>query len=134
MRPWAEEHFANPHSPSRGGREAAAAIEVARDQVESAIGLSGGSLAFTGSATEAINWALKGTIERMPPHRNRIVTIATEHAAVLDSCEWLEAQGMRGGSIAGRAGRAGRARLTSRPRSTSGWRSSRRCWSTMRSA
>ena len=93
MRPWAEDHFANPHSPSRAGREAAAAIEVARDQVEAAIGLVGGSLAFTGSATEAINWALKGTIERVPPHRNRIVTIATEHAAVLDSCEWLEGQG-----------------------------------------
>ena len=93
MRPWAEEHFANPHSPSRGGREAAAATEVARDQVERAIGLSGGSVAFTGSATEAINWALKGTIERAPADRRRIVTIATEHAAVLDSCEWLEAHG-----------------------------------------
>ena len=93
MRPWAEEHFANPHSPSRGGREAAAAIDVARDQVERAIGLSGGSMAFTGSATEAINWALKGTIERALPERNRILTVATEHAAVLDSCEWLEAQG-----------------------------------------
>ena len=92
MRPWAEDHFANPHSPSRWGREAAAAIEVARDRVERAIGLAGGSLAFTGSATEAINWALKGTIEEAKG-RNRIVTIATEHAAVLDSCEWLEAQG-----------------------------------------
>jgi cysteine desulfurase len=92
MRPWAEDHFANPHSPSRWGREAAAAIEVARDQVEAAIGLSGGSVAFTGSATEAFNWALKGTIERASG-RNRIVTIATEHAAVLDSCEWLEGQG-----------------------------------------
>lgn len=92
MRLWAEDHFANPHSPSRSGREAAAAIEVARDQVERAIGLDGGSVAFTGSATEAINWALKGTIERADG-RNRIVTIATEHAAVLDSCEWLEGQG-----------------------------------------
>src|SRR5687768_9589182 len=93
MRPWATDQFANPHSPSRGGREAAAAIEVARDQVQAAIGLSGGSLAFTGSATEAINWALKGTIEQAPPGRNRIVTLATEHAAVLDSCEWLAGQG-----------------------------------------
>ena len=92
MRPWAEDHFANPHSPSRWGREAAAAIEVARDRVESATGLDGGSVAFTGSATEAINWALRGTIERMSG-RNRIVTIATEHAAVLDTCEWLEGQG-----------------------------------------
>jgi cysteine desulfurase len=91
MRPWAEDHFANPHSPSRWGREAAAAIEVARDQVDAAVGLAGGSVAFTSGATEAINWALKGTIEQARG-RNRIVTIATEHAAVLDTCEWLEGQ------------------------------------------
>jgi len=94
MRPWIEEKFANPHSPSKWGREAAAAIEVARDQVEQAIGLEGGSVAFTGNATEALNWALKGTIEKAPKHRNRIITVATEHAAVLDACEWLAGQGI----------------------------------------
>jgi cysteine desulfurase len=92
MRPWAEDHFANPHSPSRWGREAAAAIEVARSRVEQAIGIAGGSVAFTGSATEALNWALKGTVEQAEG-RNRIITIATEHAAVLDTCEWLEGRG-----------------------------------------
>ena len=91
MRPWIEEKFANPHSPSRWGREAAAAIEVARKQVERAIGLAGGRVAFTGSATEALNWALKGTIEKAPTAAQPLVTVATEHAAVLDSCEWLEA-------------------------------------------
>jgi cysteine desulfurase len=94
MRPWLDEKYANPHSPSREGREAAAAIEVARKQVEQAIGLSGGSLAFTGSATEAINWAIKGTVEKAPPTRNRLVTVQTEHAAVLDTCEWLQARGI----------------------------------------
>jgi cysteine desulfurase len=93
MRPWGEEKFANPHSPSRWGREAAAAIEVARAQVERAIGLPRGSVAFTGSATEALNWAIKGGIEKAPKSRNRIITVATEHAAVLDSCEWLAGQG-----------------------------------------
>jgi cysteine desulfurase len=93
MRPWIEDKFANPHSPSRGGREAAAAIEIARRQVETAIGFDDGALAFTGSATEAINWALKGTLEKASPARNRIITVATEHAAVLDSCEWLERHG-----------------------------------------
>ena len=92
MRPWAEDKFANPHSPSRWGREAAAAIEVARSQVEQAVG-SGGSVAFTGSATEAINWALKGIAEQASDERRRIVTIATEHAAVLDTCEWLAGRG-----------------------------------------
>ena len=93
MRPWIHEKFANPHSPSRWGREAAAAVEVARKQVQQAIGLTGGKLAFTGSATEALNWALKGTMENAAPSRRRIVTVATEHAAALDTCEWLEGQG-----------------------------------------
>jgi len=90
MQPWLHEKFANPHSPSRWGREAAAAVEVARKQVAEAIGLGGGALAFTGTATEAINWAIKGTIERFGPDRNRIVTVQTEHAAVLDTCEWVD--------------------------------------------
>jgi len=94
MRPWVEDKFANPHSPSRWGREAAAAIEVARGQVARAIGLDGGSLAFTGSATEALNWALKGAVETAPKGRERVITVATEHAAVLDTCEWLAGQGV----------------------------------------
>jgi cysteine desulfurase len=98
MAPWIEERFANPHSPSKWGREAAAAIEVARKQVEKAIGLKGGSIAFTGSATEALNWALKGSVESAAAKgnntRNRIITVATEHAAVLDSCEWLAGLGI----------------------------------------
>src|ERR1700745_2970045 len=94
IQPWIEERFANPHSPSRWGREAEAAIEVARKQIEKAIGLRGGSLAFTGSATEALNWALKGTAEKASKGRNRIITIAPEHAAVLDTCEWLAGQGI----------------------------------------
>lgn len=92
MRPWIEEKFANPHSPSMWGREAAAAIEVARNQVEQALGLAGGRLAFTSGATEALNWALKGTFE--DNQRNKLVTVATEHAAVLDTAEWLEGRGV----------------------------------------
>jgi cysteine desulfurase len=94
MQPWFEDKFANPHSPSRWGNEAEAAVEVARKQVEKAIGLKGGKLAFTGSATEALNWALKGSAENAPKGRTRIITIATEHAAVLDTCEWLAGQGV----------------------------------------
>lgn len=90
MRPWIEENYANPHSPSRWGREAAAAIEVARDRTELALGLSGGRFAFTSGATEALNWALKGTFAQSKRHK--LVTVATEHAAVLDTAEWLEEQ------------------------------------------
>lgn len=94
MLPWIEEKFANPHSPSRWGNEAQAAIEVARKRVEESIGLKAGSVAFTGSATEALNWALKGTVEKAAKGRTRIVTVATEHAAVLDTCEWLAGHGI----------------------------------------
>ena len=86
MRPWLEEKFANPHSPHKLGREAAAVVEVAREQVLATLG-GGGKLHFTSGATEAANWALKGSGKR------RIVTLATEHACVLDSVEWLAGQG-----------------------------------------
>src|SRR5688500_12362359 len=93
MRPWLEDKFGNPHSPHRMGREAAAAIEVAREQIVSALGATGGQLHFTASATEAANWALKGAAFRLPQASRRIVTLDTEHACVLDTVAWLEGQG-----------------------------------------
>jgi len=102
MRPWLEDKFANPHSPHRLGREAAAAVEAAREEVLAALNpppahversRDTGSLYFTSGATEALNWALKGALTRLPPERRRIVTLATEHAAVLDSVEWLGRMG-----------------------------------------
>ena len=90
MRPWIEEKFANPHSPSRWGREAAAAIEVARGQV--AAHFPQGVLAFTSGATEALNWILKGSFQT--PERRKLVTVVTEHAAVLDTAEWLQGEGV----------------------------------------
>ena len=90
MRPWIEDKFANPHSPSRWGREAAAAVEVARGQV--AAHFPTGTLAFTSGATEALNWALKGTLEMS--ERRKLVTVATEHAAILDTSEWLQGEGV----------------------------------------
>jgi cysteine desulfurase len=95
MRPWIETNFGNPHSPHRIGREAAAAIEVAREQVLAAFGpdAAAGKLSFTSGATEAANWALKGAAARLPEGKRRSVTLATEHACVLDSVEWLGAQG-----------------------------------------
>ena len=83
MLPWLD-HYANPHSPSRGGREAAAAVDLARTQVAAL--LPPGQVIFTSGATEALNMALHGS-------RGRIVTLATEHAAVLDTAEWLARQG-----------------------------------------
>ena len=92
MEPWVSKHFANPHSPSREGRRAAAAIEIAREEVARLVAGGFGRLAFTSGATEALNWALKGSLEGS--HRRKLVTIATEHAAILDTAEWLEGQGV----------------------------------------
>lgn len=77
MLPYLGGKFANPHSPHKAGREAAAAITVARERV-AALMPPGGQLAFTSGATEALNWAIKGS-------RGPIVTVATEHSAVLDT-------------------------------------------------
>ncbi len=77
MLPWLEQGHANPHSPHREGRRARAAVEHARGQV-AALLPAGGTLAFTSGATEALNWAIQGST-------GPIVTIATEHAAVLET-------------------------------------------------
>ncbi|VWX51278.1 cysteine desulfurase family protein [Novosphingobium sp. 9U] len=70
--------FANPHSPHRPGRAAAAAVELAREQV-AALMPPGGRVIFTGSATEALNLAILGSGAR------RLAVSAIEHAAVLDT-------------------------------------------------
>jgi len=93
MLPWLDK-FGNPHSPHRPGREAAAAVDLASTEVATALGDRGseGRLIFTSGATEAANWALQGAVMRGA--RRKIVTIATEHACVLDTAEWIARQGM----------------------------------------
>ena len=76
MEPWLKTGFANPHSAHAAGRAAAAAVEVARDQV-AALLPTGGRVIFTSGATEAINLAIMGC--GLP-----VSAAATEHAAVLD--------------------------------------------------
>jgi cysteine desulfurase len=75
--------FANPHSPNRAGRAAAAAIELARDQV-AALLPPGGRVVFTSGATEALNLALRGS------GAARLAVSAIEHAAVLDTARALD--------------------------------------------
>jgi len=77
--------FANPHSPHRPGRAAAAAVEVAREQVASILP-PGGRVVFTSGATEAINLALAGSGAR------RLAVSAIEHAAVLDTAAALDSR------------------------------------------
>ncbi len=81
MEPWLKSGFANPHSVHTAGRAAAAAVEVARDQV-AALLPTGGRVIFTSGATEAINLAIMGS--GLP-----VNAAATEHAAVLDCVQHL---------------------------------------------
>ena len=90
MLPWLRDQHANPHSSHASGRAAKAAVEVARDQVAALLPPSG-RVVFTSGATEALNWAIKGTA-------GEVVTIATEHAAVLDTVEAIARTG-RGGTL-----------------------------------
>ena len=97
MEPWWREHFANPSSRQyRPGLEAAAAVEQARGRVATALAMPPESVVFTSGATEANNLALKGVaeaaLERGDPRRG-LVTLATEHRAVLDPLAWLARHG-----------------------------------------
>lgn len=81
MEPWLKDRFWNPHSAHAGGRQAAAAVEVAREQV-AALLPAGGRVIFTSGATEAINLAIKGC-----GANKSIAALTSEHAAVLDCVE-----------------------------------------------
>ncbi len=99
MLPWLTELYGN--AASRGhsfGLTAAAAVNLARGQVADLIGASPEEIIFTSGATESINLAIKGSIEaayqRSGDGSLHIVTAATEHRAVLDSCKRLEQAGI----------------------------------------
>lgn len=79
------DHYGNPNSAHRAGRIAAADVELARDRVMAALGRKNGRLIFTSGATEALNIAIIGAARAAPAGRRRIVTLATEHPAVLDT-------------------------------------------------
>lgn len=78
--------FGNPHGRQhRYGREAAEAVDTARAQVAALIGSYPNRIVFTAGATESCNLALRGAARAAGPRRRRIVTLATEHAAVLET-------------------------------------------------
>jgi cysteine desulfurase len=94
------EEFGNPHSSSHAyGRDAAAAIEVARGEVAALIHADPRELTFTSGATESNNLAIKGAARFARAHpragaaRDQIVTLATEHKCVLESCAALAREG-----------------------------------------
>jgi cysteine desulfurase len=77
------------------GRHTKEAVEAARRQVAAVIGASHKDIVFTSGATEADNLAIKGVADAARDRSPHIVTVATEHRAVLDTCRHLEARGCR---------------------------------------
>lgn len=97
MAPWWTQNAANPSSRLyRPALEAGAAVDIARKRVAGALGVDSAAVIFTSGATEANNLALRGVaeaaLERGEPRR-RLVTLASEHRAVLEPMAWLERHG-----------------------------------------
>ena len=94
MLPYFSEHFGNAASRSHSfGWAADEAVTCARNRVASLVGASLEEIVFTSGATESDNLAIKGVAEIQRSKGNHIITAATEHKAVLDSCHRLEQSG-----------------------------------------
>lgn len=94
MIPWLREHFGNPASRTHAyGWEAEAAVEAARQQVAELIGADAREIVWTSGATESNNLALKGAAQFYKSRGKHIITVKTEHKAVLDTVRELERQG-----------------------------------------
>ena len=96
MLPFFCEHYGNAASRTHAfGWKADAAVEAARRQVAVAIGAVPKEVVFTSGATESNNLAIKGAAHALKEKGDHIVTVATEHKAVLDSCKQLTREGFR---------------------------------------
>lgn len=94
MIPWLREHFGNPASRSHAwGWEAEEAVEKARTEVADLIGADPREIVWTSGATESNNLALKGAAHFYQTKGKHLITVKTEHKAVLDPCRELERQG-----------------------------------------
>ena len=94
MLPYFTEKFGNAASRTHPfGWEAEEAVEQAREQVARLIGAEPVEIVFTSGATEADNLAIKGVFEMYAAKGNHIITVATEHKAVLDTCDHIEKTG-----------------------------------------
>jgi cysteine desulfurase len=95
MLPWFTEKFGNAASRTHSfGWEAEEAVEKARAQVAALLGAEAKDIVWTSGATESDNLAIKGALAFHRARGNHVVTVATEHKAVLDSCKALQKEGL----------------------------------------
>src|SRR5919106_6377682 len=93
MLPYLKDEFGNAASRNHQfGWKAEAAVEKARKQLAQLIGASEKEIVFTSGATESDNLAIKGVVEFYRHKGDHIITLKTEHKAVLDTCKRLERQ------------------------------------------
>ncbi|MBQ4470218.1 MAG: aminotransferase class V-fold PLP-dependent enzyme, partial [Synergistaceae bacterium] len=91
MMPYFGEMFGNPSSVYSFSRKSRAAIEKARGQVAAALNADPSEIFFTGSGTEADNWALKGTLEKAKlAGKKHLITTSIEHHAILHTAAYLQ--------------------------------------------
>lgn len=96
MLPFFKHQFGNAASSTHVyGWQAEEAVRIAREQIAAAIGAEPEELVFTSGSTESNNLALKGVAERYARKGDHLITLATEHKAVLDVCSYLEQIGKR---------------------------------------
>lgn len=95
MMPYFSERFGNPSGQYTLAGEAKRALENARKQIAATIGARPEEIYFTGSGTEADNWAIKAAVRSYRQKGNHIITTKIEHHAVLHTCEAMEADGVR---------------------------------------
>ena len=95
MIPYYNEKYGNASSTHLKGEEARRAIEESREIIAKQIGAKYKEVVFTGSGTEANNFAIKGLFFVNYPEKNHIITTKIEHDCVLNACKWLETQGAK---------------------------------------
>src|SRR4051812_48843420 len=93
MLPYFDATYGNPHSVHAAGHEARDAVDAARRSIAAAIGADATEIVFTSGATESNNLAIRGVAERQRRRGSHLISVTTEHKAVLDPLSRLSRRG-----------------------------------------
>lgn len=93
MRESLADYWGNPSSAHASGSKAKRKLEEARVQIASLMQCNPDEVYFTSGGTEADNWAILGVLDYLRGTKNHLITVATEHHAVIETAEWLEKRG-----------------------------------------